>query len=304
MPLREEESRAPDKDMPLEKEGIHLLDLEYWPALDIGNELLHVDWLDGEGQLKAHERYDELGQHGSSAGTRHKESAHGADGIAPDDGTFSGPPGMGDMALNDIDVDLDFPGGDGTGVWDDTKDRDFDDGGDNETTTKSGSASKGRGKSARDKRRLRWTPELHSLFVEAVQFLNGPDKATPKGIMKYMKVEGLTIFHIKSHLQKFRLNYSHSKGDSPKNTTTRKKQKKSASIGSMDSLSASAKSDVDHHSRIEQALQVQMQMQKKLQEQLEEQRKLQLSMQAQEQHIRQLKEELEKSKAEDRATTP
>ncbi|KAK0578790.1 hypothetical protein LWI29_016223 [Acer saccharum] len=52
--------------------------------------------------------------------------------------------------------------------------------------------------------RLRWTPDLHRCFVHAVQRLGGEDRATPKMVLQIMDVKGLSISHVKSHLQMYR----------------------------------------------------------------------------------------------------
>ncbi|CAL0303839.1 unnamed protein product [Lupinus luteus] len=52
--------------------------------------------------------------------------------------------------------------------------------------------------------RLRWTRDLHLAFVHAIERLGGQDRATPKLVLQLMDVRGLSIAHVKSHLQMYR----------------------------------------------------------------------------------------------------
>ena len=72
-------------------------------------------------------------------------------------------------------------------------------------TASGGSDAAANAPSSRGNARLRWTPELHREFIHAVDQLGGLEIATPKGIMSLMSTAGMTLQHIKSHLQKYRL---------------------------------------------------------------------------------------------------
>ncbi|XP_020599553.1 protein PHOSPHATE STARVATION RESPONSE 2-like [Phalaenopsis equestris] len=116
------------------------------------------------------------------------------------------------------------------------------------------------------KPRMRWTPELHERFVDAVKQLGGSEKATPKGVLKLMKVEGLTIYHVKSHLQKYR---------------TARYRPDSLEEKQVYPLVEKASLDLKTGMELTEALRLQMEVQKRLHEQLEIQRNLQLRIEEQ-----------------------
>lgn len=118
------------------------------------------------------------------------------------------------------------------------------------------------------KARMRWTPELHERFVDAVNILGGSEKATPKGVLKLMKADNLTIYHVKSHLQKYRTARYRpelSEGSSEKKVASKE------DIPSIDLKGFD----------LTEALRLQLELQKRLHEQLEIQRSLQLRIEEQ-----------------------
>ncbi|KAI3871249.1 hypothetical protein MKW98_015149 [Papaver atlanticum] len=130
------------------------------------------------------------------------------------------------------------------------------------------------------KPRMRWTQKLHDCFVQAINDLGGADKATPKSVQMKMGVEGITIYHVKSHLQKYRL--ARYQPDTKEEFLNRRATpEKEISDPSKKSAPES------------ESLRLQWELQKSLHEQLEFQRELQ---QRAEENARQLQKLLEEQK--------
>ncbi|KAK4482360.1 hypothetical protein RD792_009513 [Penstemon davidsonii] len=153
------------------------------------------------------------------------------------------------------------------------------------------------------KQRMRWTPEIHEAFVEAINKLGGSERATPKGVLKLMKVEGLTIYHVKSHLQKYRTARYR-----PETTegipqilpellaitsiifmSSESSERKPISLEELSTL------DLKSGIEITEALRLQVEVQKRLHEQLEIQRNLQLRIEEQGKYLQMMFEKQCKS---------
>jgi len=132
------------------------------------------------------------------------------------------------------------------------------------------------------KPRLRWTADLHERFVDAVAQLGGPEKATPKTIMRTMGVKGLTLFHLKSHLQKYRLG----KQSGKEMSELSKDAPYLLETPSSSALSPRVPTpDVNEGQEVKEALRAQMEVQRRLHEQVEVQKHVQIRMDAYHKYI-------------------
>ncbi|KAF7842847.1 protein PHR1-LIKE 2-like isoform X1 [Senna tora] len=135
------------------------------------------------------------------------------------------------------------------------------------------------------KPRLRWTQDLHERFVDAVTQLGGASKATPKAIMRTMNVKGLTLFHLKSHLQKYRLGKQSGKdmGEGCKDGISGSYLLESP--GTDNSSPKLPTSDTNEGHEIKEALRIQMEVQSKLHLQVEAEKHLQIRQDAERRYM-------------------
>ncbi|KAM3322418.1 myb family transcription factor PHL11 isoform X1 [Capsicum chacoense] len=148
------------------------------------------------------------------------------------------------------------------------------------------------------KPRLRWTADLHDRFVDAVTKLGGPDKATPKSVLRLMGLKGLTLYHLKSHLQKYRLGQQAKK----QNAAEQNRENIAAeSFGQFSlhssgpSITSSSMNGMQGEAPISEQLRRQFEVQKRLQEQLEVQQKVQMRIEAQGKYLQAILDKAQKS---------
>ncbi|XP_058188984.1 myb family transcription factor PHL11 [Rhododendron vialii] len=147
------------------------------------------------------------------------------------------------------------------------------------------------------KPRLRWTADLHDRFVDAVTKLGGPEKATPKSVLRLMGLKGLTLYHLKSHLQKYRL------GQQAKKQNTAEQNNENYGGSYLDyqvhssgaTTNSSGVNSEQGEMPIAEALRCQIEVQKRLQEQLEVQKKLQMRIEAQGKYLQAILDKAQKN---------
>ncbi|XP_013600748.1 PREDICTED: myb family transcription factor APL-like isoform X1 [Brassica oleracea var. oleracea] len=139
-------------------------------------------------------------------------------------------------------------------------------------------------KTEEPKPRLRWSYELHHRFINAVNQLGGPNKATPKGLMRVLEIPELTLYHLKSYLQKYRLGISERFiGNKQDAGRSQECQSREDFGDQLDIIVTEEKHDEPNNRNLQnkEAMEIQMEVQKKLHEQIETQQQLQVRIEAQ-----------------------
>ncbi|KAG6427526.1 hypothetical protein SASPL_111772 [Salvia splendens] len=136
------------------------------------------------------------------------------------------------------------------------------------------------------KPRLKWTPDLHERFIEAVNQLGGAEKATPKSVLKLMGIQGLTLYHLKSHLQKYRLG-KNINGQAYKHSMP-------PETGSQTNIPNTV-NQTNKNTHLGEAIEMQIQVQRRIHEQLEVQRHLQLRIEAQGKYLQSVLEKAQET---------
>ncbi|XP_062222313.1 myb family transcription factor PHL11-like isoform X1 [Phragmites australis] len=114
-----------------------------------------------------------------------------------------------------------------------------------------------------------------------IPLTHGDDEATPKSVLRLMGMKGLTLYHLKSHLQKYRL------GKQNKKDTGLEASRGAFAAQSINFSTPappsilSAASNNTGETPLADALKYQIEVQRKLHEQLEVQKKLQMRIEAQ-----------------------
>ncbi|KAI7729231.1 hypothetical protein M8C21_004718 [Ambrosia artemisiifolia] len=149
------------------------------------------------------------------------------------------------------------------------------------------------------KPRLKWTPDLHERFIEAVNQLGGADKATPKSVLKLMGIQGLTLYHLKSHLQKYRLSKNLYRQTSSVSTNKVDIAPPAGDAVVETNETHLSNSNVcpqtDKNSQINEAIQMQIEVQRRVHEQLEVQRHLALRIEAQGKYLQSVLEKAQET---------
>ncbi|XP_038904770.1 myb family transcription factor PHL5-like isoform X2 [Benincasa hispida] len=121
------------------------------------------------------------------------------------------------------------------------------------------------------KTRIKWSKELHQKFIDCVDQLGGAQKATPKQLFHLMKTKGLTLIHIKSHLQKYRI-FQHiqefSKGKAERKTNKKELMQSNQNIGKQ--LMEAVRQQLDTQSSLNEQLEVQKNLISAIEEQMKQ----------------------------------